>query len=94
MLETLRVNPSVPLMFYRFKYLKLFYFRMDARIDIFQTNTKLNVSKEKYPKIVVKCSNCSFFVFINIHCPGCQNEFYCDETFEKVRRIKIKEDEG
>lgn len=66
------------------EYLKLFYFRMDAIIDIFQTNTKLNVSKEKYPKIVVKCSNCSFFVFINIHCPGCQNEFYCDETCQKI----------
>lgn len=66
------------------EYLKLFYFRMDAIIDIFQTNTKLSVSKEKYPKIVVKCSNCSFYVFINVHCPHCQNEFYCDETCQKI----------
>lgn len=66
------------------EYLKLFYFRMDAIIDIFQTNTKLSVSKEKYPKIVVKCSNCGFFVFINVHCPNCQNEFYCDETCQKI----------
>lgn len=66
------------------EYLKMFYFRMDAIIDIFQTNTKLSVSKEKYPKIVVKCSNCSFYVFITVYCPNCMNEFYCDETCQKI----------
>ena len=46
------------------EFLKLFYFRMDTITDIFQTNTKLSISKEKYPRIVVKCSNCSFYDFI------------------------------
>ena len=72
------------------EYLKLFYFRMDTIIDIFQTTTKLSLSKEKYPKIVVKCSNCSFFVFIDCHCPLCQNEFYCDETCRKIHHEKHK----
>jgi len=66
------------------EYLKLFYYRIDAIIDIFQTNTKLSISKEKFPKVVVKCSNCKFFVFINIFCQGCENEFYCDETCKKI----------
>jgi hypothetical protein len=66
------------------EYLKLFYYRIDAIIDIFQTNTKLSISKEKYPKIVVKCSNCNFFVFINVYCVNCENEFYCDETCRKI----------
>ena len=70
------------------EYLKLFYFRMDTIIDIFQTTTKLSLSKEKYPKIVVKCSNCSFFVFIDCYCPVCQNEFYCDETCRKIHYEK------
>ena len=72
------------------EYLKLFYFRMDTIIDIFQSTTKLSLSKEKYPKIVVKCSNCSFFVFIDCHCPICQNEFYCDETCKKIHYEKHK----
>jgi len=72
------------------EYLKLFYFRMDTIIDIFQSTTKLSLSKEKYPKIVVKCSNCSFFVFIDCHCPLCQNEFYCDETCRKIHHEKHK----
>ena len=66
------------------EFLKLFYFRMDTIIDIFQTNTKLSVSKEKYPRIVVKCSNCNFYVFIDIHCTYCENEFYCDESCKKI----------
>ena len=63
---------------------------MDTIIDIFQSTTKLSLSKEKYPKIVVKCSNCSFFVFIDCHCPLCQNEFYCDETCRKIHHEKHK----
>lgn len=66
------------------EYLKIFYYRIDAIIDIFQTISKMSLSKEKYPKVVVKCSNCNFFVFINIHCKNCQNEFYCDETCRKI----------
>mmetsp|Transcript_11376 Transcript_11376/g.11692 ORF Transcript_11376/g.11692 Transcript_11376/m.11692 type:complete len:344 (-) Transcript_11376:29-1060(-) len=66
------------------EYLKLFYYRIDAIIDIFQTITKHSLSKEKFPKIVVKCSNCDFFVFINVQCNLCQNEFYCDETCRKI----------
>jgi hypothetical protein len=66
------------------EFLKLFYYRVDAIIDIFQTNTKLSISKEKYPKIVIKCSNCNFYVFITVHCTNCQNEFYCDETCKKI----------
>jgi len=72
------------------EYLKLFYFRMDTIIDIFQNTTKLSLSKEKYPKIVVKCSNCSFYVFVDCHCPFCQNEFYCDETCRKIHYEKHK----
>ena len=72
------------------EYLKLFCFRMDTIIDIFQSTTKLSLSKEKYPKIVVKCSNCSFFVFVDCHCPYCQNEFYCDETCRKIHYEKHK----
>ena len=63
---------------------------MDTIIDIFQSTTKLSLSKEKYPKIVVKCSNCSFFVFIDCHCLNCQNEFYCDETCRKIHFEKHK----
>jgi hypothetical protein len=66
------------------EYLRLFYYRIDAIIDIFQTNTKLSISKEKYPKVVVKCSNCNFYVFINVHCVHCESEFYCDETCRKI----------
>lgn len=66
------------------EYLKLFYYRIDAIIDIFQTITKQSISKEKYPKIVVKCSNCNFYVFITVYCSSCQNEFYCDETCKKI----------
>lgn len=66
------------------EYLKLFYYRIDAIIDIFQTITKHSLSKEKFPKVVVKCSNCDFYVFINVQCLKCQNEFYCDETCRKI----------
>ena len=66
------------------EYLKLFYYRIDAIIDIFQTITKQSISKEKYPKIVIKCSNCSFYVFITVYCPNCKNEFYCDDTCRKI----------
>ena len=66
------------------EYIKLFYYRIDAIVDIFQTISKLSLSKEKFPKIVVKCSNCDFYVFINTFCLGCQNEFYCDETCRKI----------
>lgn len=66
------------------EYLKLFYYRIDAIIDIFQTITKVSLSKEKFPKIVVKCSNCDFYVFISVHCVNCQSEFYCDETCRKI----------
>ena len=62
------------------EYLKLFYFRMDTIIDIFQSTTKLSLSN----------SNCSFFVFIDCHCPLCQNEFYCDETCRKIHHEKHK----
>ena len=72
------------------EYLKLFCFRMDTIIDIFQSTTKLSLSKEKYPKIVVKCSNCSFYVFVDVYCPFCQNEFYCDETCRKIHYEKHK----
>ena len=63
---------------------------MDTIIDIFQSTTKLSLSKEKYPKIVVKCSNCSFYVFVDVYCPFCQNEFYCDETCRKIHYEKHK----
>ena len=66
------------------EYLKLFYYRLDAIIDIFQSITKLSISKEKFPKIVLKCSNCNFYVFITVYCFECQNEFYCDETCRKI----------
>jgi len=66
------------------EYLKLFYYRLDAIIDIFQSITKLSISKEKFPKIVLKCSNCNFYVFITVFCLTCQNEFYCDETCRKI----------
>jgi len=66
------------------EFLKIFYYRIDAIVDIFQTNTKLSVSKEKFPKVVVKCSNCNFYVFINIFCRSCQNQFYCDEPCRKI----------
>ena len=72
------------------EYLKLFYYRMDTIIDIFQATTKLSISKEKYPRIVVKCSNCKFFVFIDNYCPYCQDEFYCDETCRKIHYEKHK----
>ena len=72
------------------EFLKLFYFRMDTITDIFQTNTKLSISKEKYPRIVVKCSNCSFYVFIDCYCNFCENEFYCDESCKKIHYEKHK----
>src|SRR5690606_26556384 len=36
------------------------------------------------PKVVVKCSNCNFYVFITVYCFTCENEFYCDETCRKI----------
>ena len=72
------------------EYLKLYFFRMDTIIDIFQSTTKLSLSKEKYPRIVVKCSNCSFYVFVDCYCPYCQNEFYCDGTCRKIHYEKHK----
>ena len=72
------------------EYLKLYCFRMDTIIDIFQNTTKLSLSKEKYPRIVVKCSNCSFYVFVDCYCPYCQSEFYCDDTCRKIHYEKHK----
>lgn len=66
------------------EFLKIFYYRIDAIIDIFQTISKLSLSKEKLPRISVKCSNCDLNVFIEIQCDKCQNEFYCDETCRKI----------
>lgn len=66
------------------EYIKIFYYRIDTLINAFQTIAKVNLSKEKYPKIVVKCGNCSVFVYIDVYCHICQNEFYCDETCMKV----------
>jgi hypothetical protein len=66
------------------EFLRIFFFRFDSIIDIFQTITKFSVSKEKYPKIAIRCSNCNVHVFINVHCLDCKNEFYCDTNCRKI----------
>ena len=68
------------------EFLKLFYYRIDAIIDVFQTITKLSISKDKFPKIVLKCANCGLYVFINYHCETCESQFYCDEMCQKIHK--------
>jgi len=66
------------------EFLRIFFFRFETIITIFQNITKFSVSKEKFPKIAVKCSNCNVYVFINVHCLNCKNEFYCDANCRKI----------
>ena len=66
------------------EFLRIFFFRFDSIVDIFQNITKFSVSKEKFPKIAVKCSNCNLYVFITVFCINCKNEFYCDENCRKI----------
>lgn len=66
------------------EFLRIFFFRFDSIIDIFQNITKFSVSKEKFPKIAVRCSNCNVYVFIDVHCQNCKNEFYCDINCGKI----------
>ncbi len=66
------------------EFLRIFFFRFDSIIDIFQNITKFSVSKEKFPKVAVRCSNCNVYVLINVYCLNCKNEFYCDSNCRKI----------
>jgi len=66
------------------EFLRIFFFRFESIIDIFQNITKFSISKEKFPKIAVRCANCNAYVFINVHCLNCKNEFYCDANCKKI----------
>ena len=40
------------------------------------------------PNIVIPCSSCGMFIYINFYCKTCYGAFYCDLTCLKNQKIK------
>lgn len=67
---------------------KLLNFKTEILIEVFQSLTNLNLSKEQLPNIVVPCASCGMFIYINFHCKKCFSVFYCDKTCLKNHKGK------
>lgn len=70
------------------EFIKLLNFRADILIEVFQSITGLNLSKEQFPNIVLPCASCGMFIYINYHCKKCFSAFYCDKTCKKNNKAK------
>jgi hypothetical protein len=69
------------------EFAKLMGFKSDILLEVFQSLTKLNLSKDE-ARIVVNCGNCGVYILASVPCKACQNEFYCDRTCLKNHRLK------
>lgn len=67
---------------------KLLNFKTEILIEVFQSLTNLNLSKEQLPNIVVPCASCGMFIYINFYCKKCFSVFYCDKTCSKNHKLK------
>lgn len=70
------------------EFIKLMNFRADILVEVFQSITSLNLSKEQFPNIVLPCQACGMFIYINYHCKKCFCAFYCDKTCKKNHKTK------
>lgn len=70
------------------EFTRLMNFKSEILIEVFQTITGLNLSKEQYPNIVLPCFSCGMFIYINFHCKNCLSAFYCDKTCMKNHKNK------
>jgi len=66
------------------EFIKLYSFRKEVIIDIFQNLTNLSLTKESVPKIDVRCNNCNAYVYYTNVCSKCRNAFYCDQSCVKA----------
>jgi len=60
------------------------YQKSEMIIKIFQEITRIDVSKETLPRIVVPCDFCGNYVYIIKKCDQCQNSFFCDSNCLKA----------
>jgi len=68
------------------EFIKIYTTRREIIIEIFQNVTKLSLTKETGPKIVIQCFNCSSYVYYSNCCRECSNVFYCDESCMKANK--------
>ena len=68
--------------------LKAYRDHQDVIIESFQNKTMMTISKEKDPKVVVTCNTCKQYSLINLFCPTCHNEFYCDQACLTANRME------
>ena len=70
------------------EFIRILNLRSDILIEVFQSITTLNLSKEQFPNIVLPCTACGMFIYINYHCKKCLSSFYCDKTCKKNHKGK------
>ena len=74
------------------EFIKLLNFRADILIEVFQSITGLNLSKEQFPNIVLPCASCGMYIYITYHCKKCFSAFYCDKTCKRDHKPKHQAD--
>ncbi|CAK60423.1 unnamed protein product (macronuclear) [Paramecium tetraurelia] len=70
------------------EFIRLMNFKSEILVEVFQSITNLNLSKETFPNVVVPCASCGMFIYIVQHCTICYSAFYCDKTCLKNGRQK------
>ncbi|KRX04426.1 hypothetical protein PPERSA_00195 [Pseudocohnilembus persalinus] len=73
------------------EFIRMLNFKSEILVEVFQTITNINLSKESQPNIVVPCNSCHMYIFINYHCKNCFSAFYCDKTCQKNHQAKHEE---
>ena len=74
------------------EFIKLLNFKSEILVEVFQSITNINLSKENQPNIVVPCGSCHMYIYITFHCQKCYSAFYCDKTCLKNHRQKHEEE--
>ncbi|KAM3129438.1 hypothetical protein pb186bvf_018430 [Paramecium bursaria] len=70
------------------EFIRLMNFKSEILVEVFQSITNLNLSKEPFPNVVVPCASCGMFIYVVSHCNKCYSAFYCDKTCMKNGRTK------
>ena len=50
------------------EFIKLFNFKSEILVEVFQSITNINLSKETQPNIVVPCASFHMYIYVNFHC--------------------------
>ncbi|KAL4473913.1 hypothetical protein ABPG74_022777 [Tetrahymena malaccensis] len=76
------------------EFIKLLNFKSEILVEVFQSITNINLSKEQCPNIVVPCASCHMYIYVNFHCNRCFSAFYCDKTCMKNHKSKHDQECG